>query len=72
LFYKPHSAIRPDYYAKQTDLWILQPFEVTEWITTFSNKMKKESATKKDIQSFLRGLGYTDEQIAFVRRHFAT
>lgn len=72
LFYKPHSTIRPDYYAKQTDLWILQPFEVTEWITTFSNNMKKEGATEKAIQSFLRGLGYTDEQIAFVRRHFAT
>lgn len=72
LFYKPHSTVRPDYFAKQTDLWILQPFEVTEWVTTFSTKMKKEGASEKDIQSFLLGLGYTNEQIAFVRRHFIT
>lgn len=69
LFYKPHSSIRPDYFAKQTSKWILQPFEVTEWVYTFTKKMTAEGKSKSEIQSFLEQLGYSDEQIKFVRRH---
>lgn len=69
LFYKPHSNVRPDYFAKLTTRWILQPFEVTEWIYTFTQKMTKEGKSKVDIQAFLEKLGYTHDQIMFVRRH---
>lgn len=69
IFYKPHSAYRPDFFAKKTDRWILLPHEVTEWITTFTIKMKKEGKTRTDIQSFLKSLGYTDYQIAFVKKY---
>lgn len=69
LFYKPHSSVRPDYFAKQTTRWILQPFEVTEWIYTFTKKMSGEGKSKADIQTFLESLGYTGDQIKFVRRH---
>lgn len=69
LFYKPWSAYAPDYYAKRTTKWILFPHEVAEWVYTFSKKMDKEGKSKADIQSFLQRLGYTDEQIMFVRRH---
>ncbi len=69
LFYKPHSLVRPDYFAKQTTKWILQPFEVTEWIYTFTKKMTNEGKSKADIQAFLETLGYTGDQIKFVRRH---
>lgn len=69
LFYKPHSSVRPDYFAKQTTQWILQPFEVTEWVYTFTRKMEREGKTKAEIQTFLEQLGYSAEQIKFVRRH---
>lgn len=69
LFYKPHSSVRPDYFAKQTTKWILQPFEVTEWVYTFTKKMTAEGKSKAEIQTFLEQLGYNDEQIKFVRRH---
>ncbi len=69
IFYKPHSSVRPDYFAKQTTKWILQPFEVTEWVYTFTKKMEQEGKTKADIQRFLESLGYSDDQIKFVRRH---
>ncbi len=72
LFYKPHSRVRPDYFAKQTMKWILQPFEVTEWIYTFTQKMTAEGKSKADIQAFLETLGYTGDQIKFVRRHHLT
>lgn len=69
LFYKPHSTLRPDYYAKQTKSWILQPFEVTEWVYTFTKTMASEGKSKAEIQTFLEHLGYTPDQIKFVRRH---
>lgn len=69
MFYKPHCTIVPDYFAQQTDKWILLPFEVTEWIYTFTTKMEKEGKSKREIQQFLNGLGYTEDQIKFVRKH---
>ena len=69
MFYKPHCSVLPDYFAQQTDKWILLPFEVTEWIYTFTKKMTKEGKSKAEIQIFLERLGYTKEQILFVRRH---
>lgn len=70
LFYKPHSRMRPDYFAKQTTRWILQPFEMTEWIYTFTKKLTEEGKSKAEIQSFLEGVGYRADQIKFVRRHY--
>jgi hypoxanthine phosphoribosyltransferase len=70
IFYKPWSTYTPDYYAKRTTRWILFPHEVTEWIYTFTNKMTEEGKSKAEIQTFLESLGYTDDQIKFVRRHY--
>lgn len=72
LFYKPHSSFQPDFFAKQTKAWILLPHEVTEWITTFTRKMEAEGKSKAEIQTFLESLGYTDSQIAFVRKYYLT
>lgn len=72
LFYKPHSAFLPDFFAKKTDRWILLPHEVTEWISTFTKKMKKEGRSEVTIQKFFKSLDYTDNQIAFVRKQYLT
>lgn len=69
MFFKSHSAVIPEYFAKKTDKWILLPFEVTEWIYTFTKKMENEGKSKAEIQHFLETLGYTNDQIKFVRRH---
>ena len=69
MFYKPHCSVLPDYFAQQTDKWILLPFEITEWIYTFTQKMTKEGKSKREIQEFLTSLGYTEDQIKFVRKH---
>lgn len=70
IFYKPRSSYCPDFFAKKTNDWILLPHEVTEWITTFTVKMKKEGKSETEIQTFLRSLGYTDHQIAFVKKQY--
>ncbi len=70
LIYKPHSQFQPDYFGKQTKLWTLQPHEVTEWITTFSAKMKKEGKSEKEVNKFLLAQGYTQKQISFIQKHY--
>lgn len=67
LFYKPHSVFRPDFFAKETDRWILQPHEVVEWISTFSTTMMKEGKSSVQIHAFLHELGYNDDQITFAQ-----
>lgn len=70
LFYKPHSSFLPDFFAKETDRWILLPHEVTEWISALTQKMKTDGRSKADTQAFLKQLGYNDDQIAFVGKHY--
>jgi hypoxanthine phosphoribosyltransferase len=72
MFYKPRSVFRPDYFAQQTTKWILFPYEPTEMVMLISKQMLSEGKSKAAIQNFLEKLNYTDEQIAFVRRHHLT
>ena len=69
MFYKPHSIFRPDYFARQTTKWILFPYEPTEMIILIAKQMASEGKSKADIQRYLENLKFTDDQIAFVRRH---
>ena len=69
MFYKPHSVYRPDFFARQTTKWILFPYEPTEMILLISKQMRAEGKSKAAIQQFLEKLKYSDDQIAFVRRH---
>src|SRR4030042_6192004 len=60
MFYKPHSMVRPDYFAKQTTRWILFPYEPTEMILLLTKQMEESGKSKADIQEFLKNLSYTD------------
>lgn len=70
LFYKPRSIFRPDIFARQTSKWILFPYEPTEMIYLITKKMNEAGKSKAQIQHFLERLGYSDNFIAFVRRHY--
>ncbi|OGG29910.1 hypothetical protein A2973_00245 [Candidatus Gottesmanbacteria bacterium RIFCSPLOWO2_01_FULL_49_10] len=70
MFLKPTSAVRPDYFVRQTTKWIIFPYESTEMILLITQKMTREGKTKRDIQLLLERVGFTDEQIAFVRKHY--
>ncbi len=69
MFYKPHAGFRPDYFAQQTAKWILFPYEPTEMILLIIKHMETQGKSKAQIQQFLEKLDFTDDQIAFVRRH---
>jgi len=70
MFYKAHSVYRPDYFAKETTQWILFPYELTETILQITQSMTKQGKSKAEIQELLSQLGYTEEQIRFVRKYF--
>lgn len=70
LFYKPCSIFRPDYFAKETNKWILFPYEPTEMILLITKNMEKDGKTKSEIQSFLHTLGYSAIYIRHVRKYF--
>lgn len=61
LFYKPRSIFKPNYIAATTQKWILFPYEPTEMILAITKQA--ESAR------FFKKLGFTDAQIAFVRKY---
>lgn len=69
MFYKPHSIVRPDYFAKQTTKWVIFPHEITETILAISQQMIKQKKTKADIQRILNKIGFTNSQIAFTRKY---
>jgi len=69
MFYKPRSVYRPDYFAEETTKWILFPYEPTEMILAITSSMQKNGSTKLEIQEFLASLGYSIEQIRFVRKY---
>lgn len=69
MFFKPKSSFRPDYFIEETNRWIIFPYEPTEMIMCITNSMIKEGKSTEDIRKFLINLGFTGEQIAFVRKH---
>jgi hypoxanthine phosphoribosyltransferase len=69
MFYKPRSIFRPDYFARLTNKWIIFPYEPIEMILLISKQMQSAGKSKADIQRLLEKLKFTDDQIAFVRRH---
>jgi len=72
MFFKPHSVYRPDFYAKEipNEQWIIFPSEITETVISITKSMEKDDKSKADIQKKLMSLGYTNNQIEFVRKYY--
>jgi hypoxanthine phosphoribosyltransferase len=70
LYFKSHSAYRPDFFAIETTKWVLFPYEPTEMIQLITKNMQQEGKSKAEIQKALEKLHFTVNQIAFVRRHY--
>jgi len=70
MFYKPRSAFKPDYFAEQTDKWVIFPHEHTETILLLTKAMKNQKKSDDEIQTFLRSLNLADTHLAFVKRYY--
>ncbi|OGG08588.1 hypothetical protein A2154_00570 [Candidatus Gottesmanbacteria bacterium RBG_16_43_7] len=69
MFYKPASIVIPDFYAKKTDKWVIFPSEVAETIRSITRLMEKGGKSKAQIQNMLISLGFSKDQIIYVRKH---
>jgi hypoxanthine phosphoribosyltransferase len=57
IYRKPWSSIVPDYYAKDTSLWIVFPWEIRETIRKTVEKYKQQGKTVKDVKEKLISTG---------------
>ena len=48
LYYKPWSVVKPDYYERETKLWIVFPWEMKETIRKIVEKRKEKSASVEE------------------------
>ncbi len=56
LYYKKHSIIVPNYFIKETQLWIVYPWEYGEFVAFQYNQLRN-SMSVKDISKKLKDIG---------------
>ena len=57
VYYKPWSIAIPEYYQKETQLWIIFPWEIKESVKKILEKFQGQNRTRKDIKNRLIQLG---------------
>jgi hypoxanthine phosphoribosyltransferase len=53
LHLKPKSIVCPNYYASETDAWIIYPWELFETIKSIAEKLEKEGKSSEEIRKEL-------------------
>ena len=69
LHYKPWSVLKPDYYAEETDAWIIYAWEKWETVRDLMAKMVEEGADEEEAIRKLVNIGFGEE---FVRKVLAS
>jgi hypothetical protein len=68
IFYKPWSCLLPDYYLKETEAWIIFPWEYYETVKWIVNKNIDEGRTLEKTKNDLTKMGFDSSIIErFVR-----
>ncbi|MFC1487777.1 phosphoribosyltransferase [Thermoproteota archaeon] len=57
VYYKPWSIVIPEYYQKETQLWIIFPWEIKESVNKILERFQGQNRTVKDIKNRLIQLG---------------
>ncbi len=63
LFYKPHSTLKPDYFADETTAWIIFPYEALESMKLLEGTWLKQGLKKAAIIDRFIKLGIKDRYI---------
>jgi hypoxanthine phosphoribosyltransferase len=63
VYYKPWSIVKPDYYEKETNLWIVFPWETKETIRKIIKKCEKTGNPIKEETAKLVNAGIPDELV---------
>lgn len=63
LFIKPWAKEKSDFYAENTDAWIIFPCEIRETITLLSKKWSSKNLTRKQVEEKLLQLNISQKEI---------
>jgi hypoxanthine phosphoribosyltransferase len=66
LHVKPQAEPKPDYYLKETEAWVVYPWEVAEFTISLATLLSKEGVHPDAIEKRLLGLGFSESYI----KHF--
>ncbi|MBS7617822.1 phosphoribosyltransferase, partial [Candidatus Bathyarchaeota archaeon] len=53
LYFKPWSIVKPDYYVRETEAWIIFPHEIRESATKIWLRIKAEGGSFRDVKRIL-------------------
>lgn len=65
LCYKPHSCIKPSFYAFDTIAWVIFPHEIRETIEALYPKWKSNRIKDEEIRKRLDKIGIPDAQVKY-------
>ncbi|MFV2014226.1 MAG: phosphoribosyltransferase [Candidatus Heimdallarchaeota archaeon] len=57
IYYKPHSAIKPDFYAEETTAWVIFPWELYETMSELEQNFKSDGMPLNEIKLELKRIG---------------
>ena len=61
LHYKPWSVLKPDYYAEETDAWIIYAWEKWETVRDLASDMRSKGKDDEEIVRELVKIGFEEE-----------
>lgn len=70
VFYKPHSVIKPDFYAAESSEWIVFPYELVETLQILSKRWRQSGVRDDEVIQRFVALGFLSEHVeAFLPRY---
>ena len=61
LHYKPWSILKPDYYAEETDAWIIYAWETWETVRDLASRMLSEGKKIEEVVARLVEIGFKED-----------
>lgn len=65
LCYKPRSEIKPDFFAFNTNAWVVFPHEIREFVEGSADKWRLKGASIEEIKDRLITIGVPSDQVEF-------
>lgn len=64
LHYKPWSVVKPDFYAEETDAWVVYVWERRETIRQFLERLRDEGMSEREAREQLIKMGFKEDEVS--------
>lgn len=68
VFYKPHSKIKPDYFAFQSNEWVIFPYELRETLAILLPKWESQGCDRATACERFIEMGFEAEMVAYLAK----